>query len=119
MNVYWWFSENDNEEARNVLETPAPYKNSPEVMGTFATRSPFRPNPLAVSIVRILSIDLEEGIIKIDYTDAFDKSPVLDIKPYTPSIDRIENPKVPDWCSHWPGSVESSGDFDWEGEFNF
>lgn len=40
-------------------------------------------------------------------------------KPYTPSVDRIQNPKVPEWCSHWPMSYEKSGDFDWEHEFLF
>ena len=53
------------------------------------------------------------------YIDAFDCTEVIDIKPYVPSIDRIENPDVPDWCSHWPKSYEESGDFDWEEEFRF
>lgn len=35
------------------------------------------------------------------------------------SIDRVEEPSVPDWCSHWPKSAEQSGDFDWAAEFNF
>lgn len=48
-----------------------------------------------------------------------DGSPVLDIKPYTPSLDRIEAPGVPQWCSHWPKSLEEAGCFDWEEEFNF
>ncbi len=43
----------------------------------------------------------------------------LDLKPYTPSIDRVENPKTPDWCSHWPKSYEESESFDWGAEFNF
>jgi len=47
------------------------------------------------------------------------RSPVLDIKPYTPSLDRVEAPGVPKWCSHWPKSLEQSEDFDWENEFNF
>jgi len=46
-------------------------------------------------------------------------SPVLDIKPYIPSLDRVENPIVPDWYEHWPKSCEESGDFDWESGFNF
>lgn len=37
LSVIWWFSDFDNEEARNVLETTQPYKNAPEVMGIFAT----------------------------------------------------------------------------------
>lgn len=117
--VIWWFSDFDTPDERAILETPSPYKNSPEIMGIFATRSPVRPNPLALSTVEILSIDYENGIIHLPYADANDNTPVLDIKPYTPSLDRIEYPAVPDWCSSWPKSVEESGDFDWESVFNF
>ena len=48
-----------------------------------------------------------------------DDSIILDIKQYTPSIDRVENPNVPTWCRHWPLSYEESGNFDWEDEFLF
>ena len=117
--IIWWFSENDKEEYRKIVEVESPYKNSPDIMGTFATRSPFRPNPIAVSVIDITDIDLNEGIIKTYYIDAYNNSPVLDIKPYTPSLDRVENPSVPSWCEHWPKSIEESGDFNWENEFNF
>lgn len=119
LNVIWWFSEFDNEDARNIFETPQPYKNAPSVMGTFATRSPIRPNPIALTAVQIIQINYEEGIIQIAYIDANDDTPVLDIKPYTPSFDRVETPNVPKWCDHWPKSLEESGSFNWENEFNF
>ncbi|MHC5375448.1 SAM-dependent methyltransferase [Enterococcus sp. LJL120] len=117
--VIWWFSDFDTEAARATLEVPQPYRNAPEVMGIFATRSPVRPNPLALTMVEVLDIDYEKGMIYIPYIDANDDSPLLDIKPYTPSADRIEEPKVPAWCQHWPQSYETSGDFDWEAEFLF
>jgi tRNA-Thr(GGU) m(6)t(6)A37 methyltransferase TsaA len=119
LNVIWWFSGCDNEKSRNILETPQPYKKAPAVMGTFATRSPFRPNPIALTASQIIHIDYENGIIQIAYIDADDGTPVLDIKPYTPSLDRVETPRVPEWCSHWPKSLEKSGSFNWENEFNF
>jgi len=62
---------------------------------------------------------VDNGVIGLAYIDADDQSPVLDIKPYTPSLDRAETPRVPEWCGHWPKNVESSSDFDWESEFNF
>ena len=43
---------------------------------------------------------------------------ILDLKPYTPSVDRVEKPSIPEWSSHWPLCCEESGDFDWENEFN-
>lgn len=64
-------------------------------------------------------MNLANAVIGLAYIDAFDGAPILDIKPYTPSIDRVENPAVPDWCSHWPKCYEKSGDFDWESEMNF
>jgi len=119
INVIWWFSDFDNEEARKVLEAPQPYKASPAVMGIFATRSPVRPNPIALTVAEVIQIDYEKGTIRISWIDANDGTPVLDIKPYTPSLDRVETPGVPKWCGHWPKSIEQSESFDWENEFNF
>ncbi len=119
LNVIWWFSDFDTEETRNILETQQPYKKAPAIMGIFATRSPIRPNPLALTAVQVINIDYESGIIKIAYIDANDNTPVLDIKPYTPSLDRVELPSVPEWCCHWPASLEEAGSFDWGNEFNF
>jgi len=119
LSVIWWFSDFDNAEMRNILETPQPYKNAPAVMGIFATRSPVRPNPIALTAVQVVQIDHKKGIIQIAWIDANDGTPVIDIKPYTPSSDRIETPGVPEWCSHWPKSLEQSEGFDWGNEFNF
>ncbi|MCQ1530707.1 SAM-dependent methyltransferase [Lutispora saccharofermentans] len=119
INVLWWFSDFDDEQSRSTLQTKQPYKGAPEVMGVFATRSPVRPNPIALTTVDIIHIDYEKGIIHIAFIDANDNTPVLDMKPYTPSFDRVETPGVPAWCSHWPKSTEESAYFSWEKEFNF
>lgn len=119
INAIWWFSGFDTAETRAVLETEQPYKNAPAVMGIFATRSPIRPNPIALTTVEVLHIDYGQGIVRIAYIDADDNTPLLDIKPYTPSFDRVESPRVPDWCGSWPMSTEASGDFPWEDLFNF
>ena len=55
--------------------------------GVFATRSPSRPNPIGISIVRLESID--RNILNISRVDMVDGTPVLDIKPYIPDL----NPK--------------------------
>lgn len=117
--VLWWFDGCDDERSRSTLSEEVPYVNAPERIGTFATRSPQRPNPIALSIVGVMAIDPGRAEIEVDYIDAEDGSPLLDIKPYTPSLDRVEHPRVPDWCASWPASVEASGDFDWSRVFNF
>lgn len=117
--VSWWFSECDNEASRSKLTEGSPYTHGPAVLGTFATRSPERPNPLALSCAQITYMDKDRAVIGLAYIDAYNNTPVLDIKPYIPSLDRVEAPSVPQWCSHWPKSCEESGEFDWESEFNF
>lgn len=119
INVIWWFNGCDNKEARSILEAEQPYKTAPKKMGIFATRSPMRPNPIALTAAEVISIDYQKGIIQIAYIDANDGTPILDLKPYTPSLDRIETPGVPEWCCHWPKSLEQSACFEWEKEFNF
>lgn len=116
--VIWWFSAFDNAQGRNAMTVDAPYTHSPNRLGTFATRSPMRPNPIALDCAEVTYLDHENATIGVAFIDAFDSSPVLDIKPYTPGLDRVENPIVPEWCRHWPKSHEVSGDFDWAGEMN-
>lgn len=117
--ILWWADRCDNESDRSTLAEKKPYKNGPDELGIFALRSPERPNPIAVSNADIAYVDAANGIVGLYYIDAFDGTKVLDLKPYTPSIDRVEHPVTPEWCSHWPKSYEESGSFDWEAEFNF
>jgi len=119
LQILWWFNGCDNKDDRSVLTLEKPYKKGPEKLGTFATRSPERPNPIGVSVCEVKSIDYEKGVVTLMYFDAFTGTPVLDIKPYQPSVDRVENPGVPEWCAHWPKNYEKSGEFDLEKEFNF
>lgn len=55
--------------------------------GVFALRAPSRPNPVAVGVVRLLSLDPGAGVLEVDALDAFDGTPLLDIKPWLPSVD--------------------------------
>ncbi len=59
--------------------------------GVFATRSPRRPNPIGLSLVKLDSI--EGNKLFISNVDAFDKTPVLDIKPFLPSVDCVNSLK--------------------------
>ncbi len=56
--------------------------------GVFATRAPCRPNPIGLSIVKL--VRREENILYLDGVDVLDGTPLLDIKPYTARFDRIK-----------------------------
>jgi len=60
-----------------------------ESYGLFATRTPRRPNPIGMTVVKLEGIDGKRGILHVSGVDAFDSTPVLDIKPYLPAIDCI------------------------------
>lgn len=87
IDVLWWFDKCDNSNSRSILETNKPYKKAPEKLGIFSTRSPERPNPIALSVTQVTHIDYEKGKIYITYIDAMNNSSILDLKPYTPSMD--------------------------------
>lgn len=56
-----------------------------KLRGLFATRAPARPNPVGISVVRLVRIDGE--VLHIKEIDVVDKTPLLDIKPYIPEFD--------------------------------
>ena len=59
-------------------------------MGVFATRSPFRPNGIGLSCVRLKSVELTERegpVLTVLGADMMDNTPILDIKPYIPLAD--------------------------------
>ncbi len=76
-----------------------------------------RPNPLALTPVPVLALEPEQGLVRIPYIDAEPDSPVLDIKPYHPAVDRIREVDVPAWCAGWPEWYEDSMTFDWSAIF--
>lgn len=80
---------------RGFLKVGIKDEELPEV-GIFSTASPLRPNPIAVTIMRLLGI--KDNILYVDNCDLYSGTPVLDIKPLTPSRcpDDIE---VPGWLS--------------------
>ncbi|WP_435892847.1 tRNA (N6-threonylcarbamoyladenosine(37)-N6)-methyltransferase TrmO [Oceaniferula spumae] len=63
-----------------------------ERIGVFASRSPFRPNPIGLSVVRLDEIDLDHPdgpVLKLRGVDLVDGTPILDIKPYIPYADSL------------------------------
>ena len=106
--VVWWANQNDKPEARKTLTTCPPYTPERE-MGVFATRSPSRPNPIGLTTCEILSVNEEEGILKVRNIDALDKTPVIDLKAYYPTTDRVQDYRLPDWLAGWPEWIPPEG----------
>ena len=68
-------------------------------VGIFACRSPHRPNPIGLSLARVVSVDKETGCLVLAGLDAVVGSPVLDIKPYLPAVEDLGSVKVPQWVN--------------------
>ena len=78
-----WF----HQAPRNlVVQKP---RHSPLSSGTFALRSPARPNPVGLHIARLVAIDRPSGLLALEAIDALDGTPVIDVKPYFASVDSI------------------------------
>jgi len=72
--------------------------------GVFATRAPKRPNPIGLSIVKLLSI--EQNILHVENVDIINGTPLLDIKPYVPEFDQHPADRV-GWLEQARGKVQS------------
>lgn len=99
--IIWWFHRFDGSRYRRILQVTPPYEQAPKC-GVFATRSPVRPNPIGLTTAQLDQIDIENGRLHVSGFDAFERTPILDIKPYIPHYDRVKTFRVPDWFKHWP-----------------
>ena len=100
--VFYWFHENDNPDGRAVLEVHPRKDPANPLTGVFGTRSPLRPNLLAMHLCEIREIRPEEGEILVRSLDAREGSPLIDIKPYLPYSDRADDLRLPEWAQAPP-----------------
>ena len=96
VHVIWWFDKNDTPEKRAVLQVHPRGNQKNPLTGVFATRSPFRPNLIALTLCKIVSV--KENVVEVEKIDALDGTPVLDLKPFTPGNDMASGARVPDWA---------------------
>ena len=96
--VFYWFDKNDTPQKRGVLLVRPRGDAANPLTGVFACRAPVRPNLIALCLCQVLAV--KDGVVTVDQIDAFDGTPVLDIKPYTPGPDRPKkDTRVPDWAA--------------------
>ena len=93
--VFYWFDQNDTAEKRQVLQVHPRKDPSNPLSGVFATHSPQRPNLIALTVCKLISI--HDNIIEIEDIDALDGSPVIDIKCYIPGSVEDKDVRLPDW----------------------
>ena len=84
--------------ATQLMRNPKGKADLPAV-GVFAQRTRFRPNPIGITSVRLLGV--EDAALRVRGLDALDGTPVLDIKPYMPMFDRMEDAAVPSWVENF------------------
>jgi tRNA-Thr(GGU) m(6)t(6)A37 methyltransferase TsaA len=98
--ILYWFHLRDNEKERSVLQV-IPRRHTKKVkVGVFACRSPSRPNPIGLCVVKLMKV--ENCVLAVKGLDAFEGSPIIDIKPYIPRADSILNACVPEWTGRGP-----------------
>ena len=90
--VYWM----DKIKDYVIQHQPQGNPNVP-LVGIFACRCPHRPNPIAITTVRL--VEHKGNKIKVKGLDILDGTPVIDIKPYWPQYDKVDNGKIPDWVN--------------------
>lgn len=79
--VLCWFDRSD----RSVLKTRKRGEVAGPLRGVFSTRSPARPNPIALTLVKL--VEITGGTLRVRGLEALDNTPVLDMKPYSAGID--------------------------------
>ncbi len=93
-------------EKRNLIKVhPIGLKELP-LTGVFATCSPARPNPVLVTIVKL--IERDKNVLKVQGLEAIDNTPVIDIKPYTPHYCDANNIRLPVWMTEVMKHVEKN-----------
>jgi tRNA-Thr(GGU) m(6)t(6)A37 methyltransferase TsaA len=106
--ILWWADQLENpveREADLIVELPyAPGVRT----GVFANRSQARPNPISITTSFLIDVNEQAGTVDLAWIDAYDGTPVLDIKPYLPMSDRVRDAEYPEWLEGFPDSMEDA-----------
>ena len=109
--ILWWADRLEDDGGRDGdLIVDLPYAAGVRA-GLFACRSQARPNPVALTTSYILAVDEANGVVDLAWIDAFDGTPVVDIKPYLPMSDRVMDAEYPEWLEGFPESMEDAAAF--------
>lgn len=99
--IIWWFDKFDSKKYRSCVTCNPPYENAGRT-GIFASRSPVRPNPIAITTAKITKINNEQKQIFVSEIEAFNGTPCIALLPYRKERDLRDDIRVPEWLAHWP-----------------
>ncbi len=91
--IIFWMNRISEDKRRRLKVHPRGRKDLP-LLGIFATRTPYRANPIGLTLVELLEV--QENVLTVRGLDALDGTPILDIKPFD-LWDMREDVKVPEW----------------------
>src|SRR5574342_58019 len=94
--VVAWLHQAHFDPARHLVRRPRGLAEMPE-LGIFAQRAKDRPNPLGITVVRLLGVDATG--VSVRGLDAIDGTPILDLKPYFPDFDSPPGATLPEWVA--------------------
>jgi tRNA-Thr(GGU) m(6)t(6)A37 methyltransferase TsaA len=98
--VMYWFHGNDTPEKRRILKVHPRGNPANPLTGVFATRAPVRPNLVGLQACRL--VGRQGNRLEVTGLDAWDGSPVVDLKPYIPQIDAHQDALLPSWAEGPP-----------------
>jgi tRNA-Thr(GGU) m(6)t(6)A37 methyltransferase TsaA len=91
--VLFWLNKIPDEQRKTLKVRPRGRKDMP-LLGIFATRTMLRPNPIGLTLVELINV--KDNVLTVRGLDAFNETPILDIKPFD-NWDNAETAKVPEW----------------------
>jgi len=97
--LYWLHKRDEEERRRTLLVIPKRHRGAPK-LGVFSCRSPDRPNPIGLSVVEFLKV--EGCVLSVRRFDAYEGTPIIDIKPYIPRADCVPDARAPEWTLYGP-----------------
>ncbi len=113
--VLWWADRLDDATSRSTFQCRPPYAEE-HLTGVFATRSPYRPNPILTTTCELVGVDEDQGVVRVANIDALDGTPIVDLKAYFPVCDRVQSARIPEWLPDWPEWLPEEGIGLMEGE---
>ena len=105
---YEFYLNDPGETPPAELQTEPPYSPG-KVTGVFACRAEYRPNPIGMTVCKLVAVDEEQGRVQVADIDAYDGTPVIDLKAYFPVCDRVREARIPGWLVDWPEWMPDEG----------